>query len=172
MAVRTFQAWWRFHALSMRSKLARHDSLSRAPPGALTAEPLRRRDNSCHSVCTRLSREQQILSMWSSDCNRARWPRPPPIRCRVELLDAEVGPGADHLDPAYGRSPGRSRWGSGHSLNRSTCAATQSVALRGRSCTARPAFSATLEPPPARFAVYFRARESLHVRRCVVRNAL
>ena len=41
IAVRIFQTWWRFHALSTLSKVSRHDALSRTRPRSLKAEPLR-----------------------------------------------------------------------------------------------------------------------------------
>ena len=56
IAVRIFQTWWRFHAVSTLSKVSRHDALSRTRPSSLKAEPLRRSHNSCHFPCARLSR--------------------------------------------------------------------------------------------------------------------
>src|SRR5436190_6849380 len=42
IAVRIFQTWWRFHAVSTLSKVSRHHALSRTRPSSLKAEPLRR----------------------------------------------------------------------------------------------------------------------------------
>jgi hypothetical protein len=55
-AVRIFQTWWRFHAVSTLSKVSRRDALSRTRPSSLKAKPLRRSHNSCHFPCSRLSR--------------------------------------------------------------------------------------------------------------------
>src|SRR4029453_14312827 len=61
IAVRIFQTWWRFHAVSTLSKVSRHDALSRTWPSSLKAEPLRRSHNSCHFLCARLSRLGQAV---------------------------------------------------------------------------------------------------------------
>ena len=63
IAVRIFQTWWRFHALSTLSKASRHDALSRTRPSSLKAEPLRRSHNSCHFPCSRLSRLGRAASL-------------------------------------------------------------------------------------------------------------
>src|SRR4030095_9018092 len=60
-AVRIFQTWWRFHAVSTLSKASRHDALSRTRPISLKAKPLRRSHNLCHFPCASLSRLRRAV---------------------------------------------------------------------------------------------------------------
>ena len=94
IAVRTFQTWWRFHAVSTLSKLSRHDALSRSRSSSLKAEPLRRSDNSCHfrvQGCQASGRSfRGVVRL-----ERTLLPRSQSVRSRVELLDAEVREVAD-----------------------------------------------------------------------------